>query len=112
MAPSNFQPTMKSVTKIQTCDGVIHADERAARRHLDKAYSDALFKLVTFLRKGECDVANHAITGDPSAFMSGESRARGRAVEFLDKNMSELHDLVTNAQAFKQDMKMEESSCE
>lgn len=103
---------MKSVTSIQTHDGVIHADERVARQHLDKAYSTAILGLMALFRKGECDIAEHAITGAPYAFVSGESRVRGRAVTFFNDNLDEIHRLVVEAYTAKLDMKMEESSDE
>lgn len=33
---------MKRVTRVQTFDGLVHDDQKAAQRHLDKLYADLL----------------------------------------------------------------------
>lgn len=44
---------MKTVTKIQTRDGVLHDNEASAKRHANKVYADALSTLAAKLVKIE-----------------------------------------------------------
>ena len=75
---------MERVTKVRTFDGLLHDDQRAAQRHLDKIYGEALSKIA------------HKIISDSDFKYS-------KLLECLDGNLDAFKKLMQ----IKADMRME-----
>ena len=59
---------MKRITMVQTKDGVLHQDERAAKRYLDRRYGDDLLKIGRALANQKYTVVTEWIDANLSAF--------------------------------------------